>query len=185
MIIRIRREADADLDEVHSVQTAAFARADRVGEPVMEAVLADQLRDDPGWAPRLTLVAEVDGVLAGGVTTSYGVLAIDAAAATGPSMEIALPAPGPVGVHPRFQGRGVGMALIHALIGAAEALDEPALVLLGSPDFYGRFGFVAASSVGIRASEPTWGDYFQVLPLTGFDPSMTGRFRYAAPFGEV
>ena len=182
MIIRIRREADADLDQVRAVHTAAFARADRVDEPVMEAVLADQLRDDPGWAPRLTLVAEVDGVLAGGVTTSYGVLAIDAAAITGPSMEIALLAPGPVGVHPRFQGRGVGMALMHALIGAAEALDEPALMLLGSPDFYGRFGFVAASSVGIQAPEPAWGDHFQVLPLTGFDRSMTGRYRYVAPF---
>ena len=78
-----------------------------------------------------------------------------------------------------------GLALMHALIGAAEALDEPALVLLGSPDFYGRFGFVAASSVGIEAPDPAWGDHFQVLPLTGFDRSMTGRFRYAAPFGEV
>ena len=32
-----------------------------MAQPVMEAVLADQLRDDPGWAPRMTLVAEVDG----------------------------------------------------------------------------------------------------------------------------
>ena len=74
--------------------------------------------------------------------------------------------------------------MMHALIGAAEALDEPALVLLGSPDFYGRFGFVAASSVGIQSPEPAWGEAFQVLPLTGFDPSMTGSFRYAAPFDE-
>jgi putative acetyltransferase len=99
--------------------------------------------------------------------------------------EIPLAAPGPVGVHPRHQGRGVGSALMRALIGAAEALDEPALVLLGSPDFYGRFGFVPASSVGIQAPEPAWGAHFQVLPLSGFDRSMTGRFRYAAPFDGV
>ena len=42
-----------------------------------EAVLADLLRVDAAWAPRLTLVAEVDGVLAGAVTTSYGILAED------------------------------------------------------------------------------------------------------------
>jgi len=185
VIVRVRREAATDIDAVRAVHTAAFAPAGWVDEPVMEAVLADQLRHDPGWAPRMTLVAEVDGVLAGAITTSYGVLAVDAAAGAGPITEIALPAPGPVGVHPRYQGRGVGLALMHALIGAAEALDERALVLLGSPDFYGRFGFVAASSVGMLAPDPAWGDYFQVLTLTGFDPSMTGRYRYAAPFDEV
>ena len=182
MIVRIRREADEDIDAVRAVNTAAFARGGRDDEPVTEALLVDQLRVDAGWAPRMTLVAEVDGVLAGGITTSYGILATDAAAGSGGVTAIALPAPGPVGVHPRYQGRGVGLALMHALIGAAEALDEPALVLLGSPDFYGRFGFVAASSVGIEAPDPAWGDHFQVLPLTGFDRSMTGRYRYVAPF---
>ena len=184
MIVRIRREADADIDAVRAVHTAAFAPAGRVDEPVTEAVLADQLRVDPAWAPRLTLVAEVDGVLAGAVTTSYGILATEAEV-TGVTSEIALPAPGPVGVHPRYQSRGVGVALMHALIGAAEALDEPALVLLGSPDFYGRFGFAPASGVGIQAPDPAWGEYFQVLPLTGFDRSTTGRFAYSAPFDGV
>ena len=75
--------------------------------------------------------------------------------------------------------------MMHALIGAAEALDEPALVLLGSPDFFGRFGFVPASSAGILPPEPAWGEYFQVLPLTGFDRSTTGRFAYSAPFDGV
>jgi len=185
VIVRIRREADADIDAVRAVHTAAFAPQGWVDEPVTEAMLADQLRVDTAWASRLTLVAEVDGVLAGAVSTSYGILSTDAAVVTGAISEIPLAAPGPVGVHPRHQGRGVGSALMHALIGAAEALDEPALVLLGSPDFYGRFGFEPASSVRIQAPEPAWGAHFQVLPLIAFDRSMTGRFRYAAPFDGV
>ena len=56
------------------------------------------------------------------------------------------------------------------------------IVLLGSPDFYGRFGFVAASWVGIDAPDPAWGRYFQVLPLAAHDARMVGRFRYPAPF---
>jgi len=185
VIVRIRREADADIDAVRAVHTAAFAPQGWVDEPVTEAVLADRLRVDAAWAPRLTVVAEVDGVLAGAVTTSYGILAADAGAAPGSTPEIALAAVGPVGVHRRFQGRGVGSAMMHALVGAAEALDEPAFVLLGSPDFYGRFGFVTASSVGIQPPEPAWGEHFQVLPLTGFDPSVTGGFSYPAPFDGV
>ena len=77
MIVRIRPEAPADIDAVPAVHTAAFAPAGSVDEPVTEAVLADLLRVDAAWAPRLTLVAEVDGVLAGAVTTSYGILAED------------------------------------------------------------------------------------------------------------
>jgi len=51
------------------VHTAAFAPAGRIDEPIIEAVLADRLRDDPGWAPRLTLVAEVRVV--GGGQVAY------------------------------------------------------------------------------------------------------------------
>jgi len=178
VILRIRREQTADIGAVHAVHSAAFASRGRPDEPVTEAVLADRLRDDPAWSARLTLVAEVDGALAGAVTTSYGILTADADGTPG----VAVAALGPVGVHPRLHRRGVGSALMHAVIGAAEAVDEPALVLLGSPDFYGRFGFVAASSVGIRAPDPAWGKHFQVLPLTAFLPSMVGSFRYAAPF---
>ena len=103
MIVRIRREADADIDAVRAVHTAAFAARGWVDEPVTEAMLADQLRVDTAWASRLTLVAEVDGVLAGAVSTSHGILSADAAAVTGVISEIPLAAPGPVGVHPRCQ----------------------------------------------------------------------------------
>ena len=34
--------------------------------------------------------------------------------------------------------------------------------LLGSPDFYGRFGFVAGRRLRIHAPDPAWGKYFQV-----------------------
>jgi putative acetyltransferase len=37
---------------------------------------------------------------------------------------------------------------MHAVLGAADALDEPLVVLLGHPDYYPRFGFRPAAVDG-------------------------------------
>ena len=72
--------------------------------------------------------------------------------------------------------------MVRAVIERADAGGEPAIVLLGSPDFYGRFGFIAACDLGIESPDPAWGKYFQARALTAHDPAMVGRYRYAAPF---
>ncbi len=89
---------------------------------------------------------------------------------------------GPLGVDPGLQGRGVGQALVRAVLGAADALDEPLVALLGSPAYYGRFGFVPAGDLRVEAPDPAWGEYFQVVPLAAYDPGLRGPFRYAAAF---
>jgi putative acetyltransferase len=50
---------------------------------------------------------------------------------------------------------------MHAVLGAADALDEPLVGLLGDPAYYRRFGFVSAESVGVAAPDSSWGDSFQ------------------------
>ena len=57
--------------------------------------------------------------------------------------------------------------------------------LLGAPALYRRFGFVPASSLGIEAPEPAWGDFFQARPLAAYEPSVRGQFRYAPAFEAV
>lgn len=74
---------------------------------------------------------------------------------------------------------------MHAMIGAADALEEPLIALLGDPGYYCRFGFVPSSDLGITAREPEWGAHFQVLPLSTWNDSITGSFRYSTPFNEV
>jgi putative acetyltransferase len=78
----------------------------------------------------------------------------------------------------------VGTALMHAVLGAADALGEPLVALLGNPLYYGRFGFVPAQPAGIVAPVPAWGDNFQVRTLSRYE-GQTGRFRYAAPFDRL
>jgi predicted N-acetyltransferase YhbS len=50
---------------------------------------------------------------------------------------------GPVAVAPDLQGTGLGQRLMRASLEVADACGHDAIVLIGDPEYYGRFGFVA------------------------------------------
>ena len=164
----VRRERRADEAAVAAVTGAAF-RTEGGGEPV-ETALLRSLRASDAWIPALSLVAERDGAVAGHVVCTRG--DVDGAPALGL---------GPISVAPPLQRAGVGSALMHAVLAAAEARDEPLVCLLGDPAYYGRFGFAAAADLGVAAPDPAWGAYFQARALAAATPR--GTFAYAAPFG--
>lgn len=175
----VRRETPEDIDAIRGVTAAAFRSAahsappvDESGEPG-EATLVSWLRADPSWIPELSLVAVDRETVVGHVvcTRAY----VDDRPALGL---------GPVSVLPDQQSSGVGSALMHAVLGAADAMDESLVGLLGEPAYYRRFGFVPASTIGIAAPDPAWGDYFQARSLTAYDGT-TGSFRYAEPFDRL
>jgi len=170
----VRPERPGDEPAIAASLREAFTRPDVPENEVVEAKLVDDLRAGEEWLPRLALVAEVDGVVVGHVVCSRAW--VEAFPALGL---------GPLGVLPGWQRRGVGRALMHSVLGAADALGEPLVVLLGNPRYYGRFGFVPASTLGIVAPEPAWGDHFQARPLAAYDSGLRGRFRYAAAFGGL
>lgn len=166
----IRRETPADRDAIDAVHRAAFHRPGQ-GEPD-EVALVNELRDDPGWVPALSLVAEdSDGDVIGHVVCTEGRLPGGRALGLGP-----------IGVLPTTQRQGVGSALMHAVLGAADALDHAVVVLLGHLDYYPRFGFVPAAQLGITAPDPSWGDHFQARRLSAWTPGVRGPFTYATPF---
>ena len=169
----VRRERPADHGAVHAVHSAAFRQPGSDGE-VVEARLTDELREDAGFLPHLSMVAVDDGGVIGHVIATRGWLE---------PLGIPVLGLGPLGVHPDHQRRGVGTALVHALLAVAEAADERLVALLGSPDYYRRFGFVPAVERGITAPDPAWGEHFQVRHLTG--PPVEGAFRYADPFARL
>ncbi|SKA23646.1 putative acetyltransferase [Marinactinospora thermotolerans DSM 45154] len=170
----IRRERPADIDAIRAVTTAAFNRPGLDGEPV-ETGLLEELRADPGWLPGLSFVAQADtGEVVGHVVCTRGQV--------GPVPALGL---GPLSVVPGHQRAGVGSALMHAVLGAADALDEPLVALLGEPAYYGRFGFRPAREEGVIAPDPAWGDYFQVRLLTAHTPRARGAFGYAEPFTRL
>jgi putative acetyltransferase len=195
----IQRETPDQSAAVHAVTAAAFAgmpysRLNDDNEPT-EAWLVDELRAGDAWLPALSLVAVAgDGPVGGAVERAGGVAG--GAAGGGPVGAVVghvvctrarlAGAPvlglGPLSVHPDHQRRGVGSALVHAVLGAADALDEPLVVLLGDPAYYGRFGFRPAHELGITPPVADWVDHFQARPLTAYDGSLRGEFVYPEPF---
>ena len=163
----IRRELPADVPTIAEIHTAAFT-----GD--VEKDLVTALRASDAWLPALSLVAEDDGRVVGHVVcTRAHVVAT-------PALGL-----GPLGVLPSHQKHGVGSALMHAVLAAADALDEPVVVLLGHTDYYPRFGFKPATSFGIEPPEPAWGEHFQARPLSTYDSAIRGPFAYAQPFNDL
>jgi putative acetyltransferase len=171
--VHVRRERPADHDAVRAVHRAAFA-VGAGGEEVVEARLTDELREDVGFLPHLSLVAVRDGAVVGHVLGTRGWVEPLGTRAVGL---------GPLGVLPGEQGRGVGTALVHALLAVAEACEERVVALLGDPAYYRRFDFGPAADIGLAAPDPAWGAHFQARLLTG--PPVRGTFRYAAPFDRL
>lgn len=177
----IRQERPTDLAAIDTVHRSAFAPPAPGVEPI-EAGLVRALRVDPGWVPGLALVAEdPDAAQADGTAPVIGHV-VCTIGAVGDTPALGL---GPIGVLPAHQGSGVGGALMHAALSAADALGYPVVVLLGHLDYYPRFGFGPAVSLGITPPDSGWGDHFQARPLAGWDPALAGPFRYAAPFDDL
>lgn len=171
----IRRETTADREAVGAVHRAAFRDQAPEGSEPVEVGLVDALRADSGWVDALSLVAEnAAGTVVGHVVCTEGRLG-----------DVAALGLGPVGVLPDQQGTGVGGALMHAALGAADALGYPVVVLLGHLDYYPHFGFQAASALGIVPTDPAWGDHFQARTLSSWSPALAGPFRYARPFDAL
>ena len=168
----VRREVTRDRASVRAVHAAAFQPPG--GGVAAEAGLVDGLRDDGDVVQGLSLVAEVDTEVVGHVACSRG--RIDGQPALGL---------GPLGVLPEHQRRGIGHALMHGVLAAADALDEPCVVLLGDVAYYSRFGFELAQPLGVLPQNPSWAEHFQVRRLTAWKDHLRGTFRYAPAFDRL
>jgi putative acetyltransferase len=174
--VLIRPEAAGDAPVIRAITAAAFGRSGQPsGQDPPEAGLVDELRAGPAWLPGLSLVAVTPaGEILGHVLCTRGHV--------GRFPALAL---GPLTVRPDSQGRGVGSALMNAVLGAADALGEPLVALLGDPGYYGRFGFQPSTTRQITAPRPEWQPHFQVRVLTAYRPSVSGTFTYPEPFDRT
>lgn len=161
----IRCEHAGDRPEILALVEAAFPKGD-------EPRLLRRLFAAREYLPGLSLVAESQrGEILGYVITTRAWI--------GTSVSLGL---GPIAVLPGYQKQGIGSALVEATIAAANEMQEPTIVLLGGTDYFPRFGFVPADSLGIGSPDPSWGSHFMALALAAFVPGQHGHFKYSAPF---
>ncbi|MDR1163658.1 MAG: N-acetyltransferase [Candidatus Accumulibacter sp.] len=84
---------------------------------------------------------------------------------------------GPVSVLPKFQGKGIGRALIEQGLAKLKALGGKGCVLVGDPEFYSRFGFSNTSALTLDGVPP---EVFLALSL---DSSSThGKVKFHSAF---
>jgi predicted N-acetyltransferase YhbS len=127
---------EADPHAVETLLDAAFG-ADRRGRT------AYRLREGAAPVTALSFAAWEDGRLVG--TLQSWPVALRTA-----SGEEKLVMVGPVAVPPHAQNKGVGSAMMAALIEAAERTGATALMMIGDPDYYGRWDFTAERTGGWR-----------------------------------
>lgn len=168
--VRIRPERPADRAAVGRLLTAAF------GRPAV-AELADALRRGVSGEPcGVSLVADRAGELVGHLQLSRSW--VDAAERLVPVEVLS-----PLGVLPRYQRQGIGGRLVRAALADAERRQVPLVFLEGSPSYYSRFGFGAASRHGFSPPSVRIPDAaFQVYPFAGWQPWMVGALVYAEAF---
>ena len=112
------------------------------------AVLPTGLRAGCAAIPALSFSAWADGALIG-TLQSWPV------AHVGNNSRTPLVMIGPVAVLPALQQGGVGRSLMTALIDAADSHADGALMMIGDPDYYGRFfGFSADATNGWAVPGP-------------------------------
>lgn len=91
-----------------------------------------------------------------------GYCAFSAVAVT-PDVDATILGLAPVAVAPAYQKQGVGSALIRQCLAQLEKDATDAVVLLGHPAYYPRFGFRPAAECGLRWDVRDAGPAFQSL----------------------
>jgi len=161
-----RPEDDAGIREVH---TRAF------GGP-LEAKLVELLRQR--CKALVSLVAASDKGVVGHILFSSVTIANSPAAFNAVGLA-------PVAVHPDFQRRGIGSKLIREGLERCKQGGCDAVVVLGDPAYYHRFGFFRGSQFGLQ-NEYGAHDEFMVLALRdGALHGVSGLVRYLPEFREA
>lgn len=165
----IRPEKPKDPSAVHALNVSAF-------ETPAEAHLVDALREQA--QPLVSLVAEESGSIIGHILFSPVVLPAH------PALKIIGLAP--LAVAPTHQRKGIGSALVRAGLERCQQLGFGAVVVLGHPGYYPRFGFSPSTRYGIGCEYEAPEEAFMVIELQpDFLKGASGKVKYHSAFDNL
>ena len=164
----IRLEQPGDEVGVFETNQLAF-------ESPLEANLVDALRRADGY---LSLVATIDEQVVGHILFTPITLE--------PQVDCRIAGLAPMAVRPEHQRMGVGGRLIRAGLEECRRAGYSAVVVLGHPEYYPRFGFVPAHTFGLTCEFPSPPEAFMAIELEADAlKSVSGLVRYLPKFAEA
>jgi putative acetyltransferase len=163
--MKLRLEESASEAALRAIYEASFGQ-------LTEATLVQHLRTDGDLILSLTAYAEEPvGHIA------FSRLGIDAV----PSINGCALAP--LAVIPAVQRQGVGAVLVEEGLKRMRAKGYDFAVVLGEPEYYGRFGFSTALARQLKTLYD--GPYLQALALSEKGKEAHGSVSYARAFAEL
>ncbi len=179
MSIIIRPEEARDERKVEELIRSSFWNVYHPG--AMEHYVMHCFRAAESFVPELNLVMEKDGELIGQVMYARAELRAKDGSAL-PCMTF-----GPICIANTYKRQGYGKMLLDESIRRAAELGAGLLCITGNILFYGKSGFVTASSLGIAYADAQEGDtlvpYFLARELkSGYIADFRGTFREPTPY---
>lgn len=168
--VSCRFEVPDDLPKLPAVITAAFGQTN-------EAALVDALRT--AGALTISAVAEVGDQIVGHI--DYSPVSVEV-----PREKFTALALAPMAVHPDWQRKGIGSALIRWSLDACQRLGHELVIVVGHAEFYARFGFVPAMPLGVQCPFEVPVDAFRLRELRpGALAGRAGTVRYHPEFAKI
>jgi putative acetyltransferase len=165
----IRTEEEKDRPHVFALNAAAF-------ETPAEANLVEALRQRA--RPVVSLVAEDNQTIVGHIMFSPVLLS--------GHPDVKIMGLAPMAVAPIHQRKGIGSALVRAGLEQCKQLGFGAVVVLGHPEYYPRFGFSPSSRFGIGCEYEVPEEVFMATEQQpDYLRGKSGTIKYHAAFSDV
>lgn len=165
--ILIRAERPIHSGGIRYVHEAAFGRRD-------EADIVHRIRKTEGFIPSLSLVADSDGFIIG--HAMFSEVTVYSGEVTWKAVVL-----GPIAVAPDRQRQGIGGMLVRAGLETCCELGYTLVALIGHPTYYPRFGFAAASRIGLTCNIPVPDEVFMAYAIRA-DDVLAGNLIYPQAF---
>jgi len=170
-MITIRSEISDDYNKIYEINKKAFG-----GE--VEARLVNNLRRTKGFIPQLSLIAIKNKIIVGHILFSIVHIQTD-------DKMVPILALAPMAVLPKYQNQGIGSLLVKEGLRKCKKMKFQAVVLVGHPEYYPRFGFTPANEKGLKLPFDAPSEAFMIYELVpGALKGLSGTIVYPPEFAE-